>query len=594
MDSIATILSSPNSSQLLLSAIIEDMPDFVFLKDRNGVFQGCTQAFAELCFGQSKEMVTGKTELELIPESTLAVTLRLEDLAVMESAIPRRVELWFSLTNGVRRCFDTHKIPLKQPNHEVYGLLVVARDITDFKKLYDSLLESEARLNRAQRIAKLGCWEFDHTTGQLDWSDENYRIFEVDPAQFGVSYETFFEYVHPEDRQLVHETYQHSLQNFTPFSMTHRLLLSGGRIKHVHEQCETSFSSSGAPIRSIGTVQDITELKAIQDQLAKVIRLEQEQYSFHNIVTNNPAMKTVLELAGQVARARQTTVAIYGESGTGKEVLARVIHTASNGLPGNFVAINCAAIPEQLLESELFGHERGAFTGADRSREGKFCAAKNGTLLLDEIGDMPLALQAKLLRVLETKTYKRVGSNISLQTDCRVIVATNKDLSHLVVEGRFREDLFHRINVFPLCLPPLRERKEDLPLLCDCLMKNLQQQLGRQLHGISQLAMDVMRAYGWPGNIRELLNCLERAAIVCNGDMIRPEHLIINSSSTSRTDSTLPDCDAVTYTLSLPSHDLSLDNLCGQIMGITLKRCNGNKSQAAKLLKVGRTSYYRT
>jgi len=195
----------------------------------------------------------------------------------------------------------------------------------------------------------------------------------------------------------------------------------------------------------------------------QITGLLRERFTFQSIVTVNPAMKELLELAARVASARQTTVAIYGESGAGKEVLARAIHFAGNGLPAGFVAVNCAAIPEHLLESELFGHVRGAFTGADRDREGKFSMARGGTILLDEIGDMPLPLQAKLLRVLQERVFEKIGSNTPLLADCRVIVATNRNLVSLVASGKFREDLYHRINVFPLTIPPSGNARTTSP-----------------------------------------------------------------------------------------------------------------------------------
>jgi transcriptional regulator with PAS, ATPase and Fis domain len=304
-------------------------------------------------------------------------------------------------------------------------------------------------------------------------------------------------------------------------------------------------------------------------------------------------MKAALELAARVAASPLTTVAIYGESGTGKEVLARAIHFAGKGLPANFVALNCAAIPETLLESELFGHVRGAFTGADHEREGKFAQAGGGTILLDEIGDMPLPLQAKLLRVLQERVFEKIGSNAPLPVECRVIVATNRNLANLVSEGRFREDLYHRINVFPLVIPPLRERRDDIPLLCGRVLDDLRQHLGKPLPGISQRAMEVMINHTWPGNIRELRNCLERAAILTDGELIRPSHLGIGTAVPIAAESGASG-DSITYTLTLPPHELSLDALTERIMAITLERCGGNKSRASQLLKIGRKAYYRT
>ena len=322
-----------------------------------------------------------------------------------------------------------------------------------------------------------------------------------------------------------------------------------------------------------------------------------DRFDFQNIITTSPMMKKALELAVRVAASPQTSVVIYGESGCGKEVLSRAIHSAGGGMPGNFVAINCAAIPEALLESELFGHVRGAFTGADRERDGKFSQARGGTLLLDEIGDMPLGLQAKLLRVLEGRTFEKVGSNEPIPVNCRVIVATNRDLAEMIAAGRFREDLFHRINVYPITIPPLRERRDDIPLLADHFLDVFRQHQGKPLPGLSPKALDELLAYRWPGNVRELRNCLERAAIVCDG-LIQPEHLYIcNSRITNsvgaNTNADLPAGDAITYNFAINLDMVSLEAVTHRVLDITLEWCKGNKSKAASLLKVSRNSFYR-
>ncbi len=316
-----------------------------------------------------------------------------------------------------------------------------------------------------------------------------------------------------------------------------------------------------------------------------------ELFSFQNIVTQSAAMRRVLELASRVASSPRTTISLTGESGSGKEVLARAIHFASGCLPGNFVAVNCAAIPESLLESELFGHVRGAFTGADRDREGKFSLARGGTVLLDEIGDMPLPLQAKLLRVLEERTFEKVGDNRSLPVDFRVIVATYRDLAGLVAQGTFREDLYHRINVVPITIPPLRERKEDIPLLVDFFLKLFRQHQGKALPGVSKKAMDLLIAHSWPGNVRELRNVLEYAAIMVSDELIRPEHLRLTGPSPS---SSPPSPDgSVDFHISLPANEISLDAIVARVLESALQRCHGNKSRAAALLKVNRKMFYR-
>ena len=341
------------------------------------------------------------------------------------------------------------------------------------------------------------------------------------------------------------------------------------------------------------SVQRTFEYHDVLSENEQMRTMLREKFSFQSIVTANPLMRDQLDLASRVVHSDRTTVAIFGESGVGKEVLARAIHFAGKGKPAGFVAVNCAAIPEHLLESELFGHVRGAFTGADRDREGKFSAARGGTLLLDEIGDMPLPLQAKLLRVLQEHVYEKIGSNTLQPVECRVIVTTNRNLPALVAEGGFREDLFHRINIFPLTIPPLRERREDIPHLCDHILRELRQHLGKPLPGISQKAMELMQDYQWPGNVRELRNMLERAAILTDGELIRPGHLGMGRNEPSG-DPLGESGGMVTYTLTLPAADLSLEALTDEILTITLDRCEGNKSKAARLLKIARKNFYRS
>ena len=342
------------------------------------------------------------------------------------------------------------------------------------------------------------------------------------------------------------------------------------------------------------TLQRALEFSRLSGENTQLREHFLERYSFHNIITQAPAMRQVLELAARVAMSPKTTISLTGESGVGKEVLARAVHFSSGGLPGNFVAVNCAAIPESLLESELFGHVRGAFTGAERDREGKFSLARGGTVLLDEIGDMPLSLQAKILRVLEERTYEKVGANTPLPADFRIIVATHRNLAGLVKQGAFREDLFHRINVVPIAIPPLRDRSEDIPLLVDFYLDLFRQHQGKALPGVSKKAMDLLVSYPWPGNIRELRNVLEYATIMVSDELIRPEHLRLPSAQphpgTGET-------STVDFQVSLSLDELSLDailaDFTGKVLGLTLQRCGGNKSQAASLLKVNRKIFYR-
>lgn len=271
-------------------------------------------------------------------------------------------------------------------------------------------------------------------------------------------------------------------------------------------------------------VRRALEHEQLREENRKLAEELRARFKFEGIVGSSPRMQEVLRVAAAVAPT-DATVLIYGETGTGKEILARSIHDQSRRAEGPFVAINCGAIPETLLETELFGHEKGAFTSATGTRVGKFEAADGGTIFLDEVGDMSPAMQVKLLRVLQERTFERVGSNKPIRVDVRVIAATNKDLRHLVREGRFREDLFYRLSVVPIELPPLRERQEDIPLLAQHFLEKYRTKYGKSVTGFTPQAMRKMRRYPWPGNVRELEFAIERAVILCRTPEIWAEDL---------------------------------------------------------------------
>lgn len=293
-----------------------------------------------------------------------------------------------------------------------------------------------------------------------------------------------------------------------------------------------------------------------------------ERFQFENVVARSSAMESVLKMAHKVAQS-DVTVLIEGESGTGKEVLARAIHQASPRRKGPFVPVNCPSIPENLLESELFGHVRGAFTGALRDKPGKFELAKGGTVFLDEIGDLKLDLQAKLLRVLQEREIERIGDTKPRAIDVRIIAATHRDLRDLVQEGRFREDLYYRLSVVPLVIPPLRERREDIPYLVDHFLAKY----GEKRFRVTREAMQVLLNYDWPGNVRELENAIHRAVVLTSGEVIDvdalPPHLL---SGPTRT----------------PEEPVSLEDIERAAILVALKRHNWNKTRAAEELRVPR------
>ena len=307
---------------------------------------------------------------------------------------------------------------------------------------------------------------------------------------------------------------------------------------------------------------------------------------FDNIIGKSEKIEKVFELVRKVSDS-MSNILIYGESGTGKELIARAIHFNSRKKDKPFVTINCGALPEGLLESELFGHMKGSFTGAVFNKEGLFEVANGGTIFLDEVGETSPAIQVKLLRVLQDKEFKRVGGTKEIKVDVRIITATNRDLSKAVSEGKFREDLYYRLNVIPITLPPLRERTDDIPLLADHFLNKFNKALNKNVKGFSQTTMELFRNYEWRGNVRELENIIERAVALSNSEIITPEYLPDILRDSSRSSSAIP--------VNIPQEGLDLEGLIGDIekelLLKALEKTNWIKKDAAKLLHLNFRSF---
>ena len=293
-----------------------------------------------------------------------------------------------------------------------------------------------------------------------------------------------------------------------------------------------------------------------------------------NIIARSSVMKNVFLLIERVAKS-ETTVLIHGESGVGKEVVANTIHFSSDRNDGPFIKFNCAALSESIIESELFGHEKGAFTGAISSKIGKFELAHNGTIFLDEISEASLIVQAKLLRVIQEKNFEKVGGTKTINSNTRIIAATNKDLLHLISEGKFREDLYYRLNTFPISVPSLRDRRTDIPLLAEYFLKNFSKKMKKNIDRISSAAIDMMMSYDWPGNVRELENCIERAVILCEENIIHSFHLPSIMQHT--------DVEMYEEQKKVTLHD-TLMMVEKEIITEALKNSSGNMAQAARSL----------
>lgn len=297
-----------------------------------------------------------------------------------------------------------------------------------------------------------------------------------------------------------------------------------GRVIHVLKNAVVLRDSKGKMIGGVETLTDLTDLVDKERTIAELKQMLSSDEGFHGIVGNSKVMREIYELISNAAQS-DAPIIIYGESGSGKELVADAIHRLGRRRKGPFVKVSCAALSESLLESELFGHVKGAFTGASRDRKGRFEIAHKGDIFLDEIGDIPLSTQVKLLRVLQEKEIERVGDHRPIQIDVRIIAATHRNLAKMLRNGSFREDLYYRLNVIPIHLPPLRRRREDIPLLVEHFIRRLRLRTGRPIDGVSESALEAMMGYQWPGNVRELINVLEYAFVVCPRGLIEPEHL---------------------------------------------------------------------
>ena len=403
--------------------------------------------------------------------------------------------------------------------------------VQQLRKTNEALGKSETYLAEAQTLSHTGSFGWNVSTGDLFWSDETFRIFGYD-LTLKPTAKLALERIHPDDVLLVQEALTAASERGGDIDLEHRLLMPDGSLKRVHVLGHSRSHEEGKS-SVVGSVMDITamknafeEIRILRDQLYKENLALREEIDisrmFEEIVGSSPALQAVLS---QVARVAPTdsTVLITGETGTGKELIARAIHKRSPRSSRAFVSVNCAAIPHDLIASELFGHEKGAFTGATQRRLGRFESAEGGTIFLDEVGELPAETQISLLRVLQEREFQRVGGNESLQIDVRVVAATNRDLQAGIAEGRFREDLFYRLHVFPIEVPPLRQRKQDIPLLVEYFVDRYASKAGKKITGINKRSLELLQSYSWPGNIRELQNVIERSVIICDSQNLSVE-----------------------------------------------------------------------
>jgi len=358
------------------------------------------------------------------------------------------------------------------------------------------------------------------------------------------------------------------------------LMRKDGRYVHVVKNASVLRDTEGGVMGAVETITDVSELIKKDTQIEAYRRELKAENGFHGILGASAAMQQVFDLIANAAQS-DAPVIVYGESGTGKELVAKAIHELGTRKGQPFIKVNCAALNESLLETELFGHVKGAFTGAHKDRKGRFEAAQGGDIFLDEIGDLPLSTQVKLLRVLEEKVIERVGDNRPIRIDARIISATNKDLNRLIHQGLFREDLFYRINVIPISVPPLRERIGDIALLAESFFHRVQLKSGKEIQGISKEALKLLMEYPWPGNVRELKSAFEFAFVSCQENLIQPHHLPPNLYKE------LNPTGAQTKVVD------NIEALRRQELMKALIESGGNQSEAAKQLGVSRVTVWK-
>jgi len=552
-------------SQHLLQTVIDTIEGEVFVKDTNGKYLFINNAFGK-DFGVDPKAVIGKDDFFVFPPEA-AAKLQENDKRIMAAKTAENIEE-SAIVKGKHVTYLTNKVPLIDENGNVFGICGVGFDITRQKKLEKALKDAHLDLERQvkERTAELSetvdklreaelryrtvadftyAWEYwanmDGTLRYVSPSCE--RISGYTSWQFIDNPPLFREIIIPEDQDVWGKHYHDARKDPGAKEIQFRIRHRDGSIRWIEHVCQPVRGDQGELLGFRASNRDITgrkegeiqlrnaysEIEALKKQLeADRTYLREEiklEHDYENIIGDSDVLKYVLFRAEQIAPT-DTTVLILGETGTGKELIARAIHNASPRKERPLIKVDCASLPANLIESELFGHEKGAFTGAVEKRVGRFELANGATLFLDEIGELPLDLQPKLLRVLQDGEFERLGSSQTLRTDIRVIAATNRKLEEDVRQKHFRMDLWYRLSVFTISIPPLRERSEDIGLLVNFMIKNFEKKLGKRIRSVPTHIFTKLQHYLWPGNVRELENVIERAVINTQGDTLQLEDVL--------------------------------------------------------------------
>lgn len=550
--------------------ILESFADGVVAIDRE---------FKVISFSQSAERITGYALVEAIGKSCLEIFK--SDLCTEESPLSIVLKNGEPVTNlkiQIRNRNDetvnviVQATPLKNIKSDIIGIIITFRDIEEMYKLHSKIYVDNARLNAILQSITDGVLTVD-----MKW-----RVTSFNPAAEKITgykaHEVIGEYCHEvfhsdkckEDCPLI-QTMQ---TNIPVYDRELNITAADGRTVPISVNTALLIDETHTVIGGVETFRDLSTYKHLREEL-------NQRYSFGNIVGKDKKMRDIYDLL-QVISLTDSTVLIMGETGTGKELVARAIHHNSKRKHEAFIKVDCTALPETLLESELFGYKKGAFTDAKTDKPGKFARADKGTIFLDEIGDLPSSVQSKLLRVLEEHAFEPLGAIHTVNVDVRVIAATNRDLRNALQEGQFREDLYYRLNVVPITIPPLRERPEDIPLLIDHFIELHGRKFGKTAVQVSHEAIDVLVDYTWPGNVRQLENAIEHAFIHCRGRLITGEHLPED----------VKEKPAVLVDRVFDQGD-PMNKFEKELIIEALKRNHGNRKETAQMLKISYVTLWR-
>jgi formate hydrogenlyase transcriptional activator len=523
-EALRNALNEVQRSESKLRRVIDTIPAVVWYGLPDGSEKFFNERWCDYT-GLSREESYGRVWKALVhPQDFPSLREKLLELASSEKA--GELEARFRRRDGVFRWFLIRVAPFRDETGKLVRWYGASVDIEDRKQAENKLRQDERELRQLidflpQQVVVL---DKDGALLQANKTMLDYKGFTLEEMKGGGTQERFTRDVHPEDLERVQSERSAGLSRGIPFEMEKRLLGKDGGYRWFLFRYNPVLNESGDIVRWFATATDIEARKQAEDRMRNEAVALREQIDrdsmFEDIVGSSEALRRVLRQVAKVAPS-DSTVLILGETGTGKELIARAIHKRSNRAEQAFIGVNCAAIPPSLIASELFGHEKGAFTGATQRRMGRFEAANGGTIFLDEVGDLPPEIQIALLRVLQEREIERVGSNQAIPVDVRVLAATHHDLDALVAEGKFRQDLLYRLSVVPIEMPSLRERADDIPLLIDYFIGRFAKKAGKKFRTIDKKTVQLFTAYRWPGNVRELQNVIERAVILSEGDTFR-------------------------------------------------------------------------